>query len=165
MQSNEWLNRIKTACFVMWNYSPCISMKKLEKRYHLPSEQLQQWRDEWQSRWTNRRKDLNKFETFCTQTDLKVPDWLLKKHLPSQPHSQALNNSIKDLERWRDMKRNRPKCGAKRKYDGSPCQAPCFKREDGTVAKRCKLHGGASTGPKSAEGKAKALLNLKQNRQ
>ena len=29
---------------------------------------------------------------------------------------------------------------------------------------RCKLHGGMSTGPKTAEGKARALANLKQNR-
>ncbi len=28
---------------------------------------------------------------------------------------------------------------------------------------RCRMHGGWSTGPKTPEGKAKALLNLKQN--
>ena len=29
---------------------------------------------------------------------------------------------------------------------------------------RCRMHGGWSTGPKTPEGKAKALLNLKQNK-
>jgi hypothetical protein len=29
---------------------------------------------------------------------------------------------------------------------------------------RCRLHGGLSTGPKTEEGKERALANLKQNR-
>jgi hypothetical protein len=36
--------------------------------------------------------------------------------------------------------REAPRCGAKRKYDGRPCQAPAM--ENG----RCRLHGGKSTG-------------------
>lgn len=49
-------------------------------------------------------------------------------------------------------------CHAKTK-SGAPCQSrPC----PGNV--RCKWHGGMSTGPKSTEGKAKSLANLKQNR-
>lgn len=33
-----------------------------------------------------------------------------------------------------------PRCGARRKYDGQPCQAPAMKNG------RCYLHGGKSTG-------------------
>lgn len=50
-------------------------------------------------------------------------------------------------------------CGARRHRDGQPCQA---KSEPGK--RRCKWHGGCSTGPRTADGKAKALANLKQNR-
>ena len=50
-------------------------------------------------------------------------------------------------------------CGARRHRDGQPCRA---KSEPGKL--RCKWHGGRSTGPRSDEGKARALANLKQNR-
>ena len=47
-------------------------------------------------------------------------------------------------------------CGARRKYDGKPCQAKAL--ESG----RCKYHGGMSTGAKTIEGKRKAYANLRQ---
>ena len=50
-------------------------------------------------------------------------------------------------------------CGARRHRDGQPCQA---RSQPGK--RRCKWHGGCSTGPRTAEGKARALENLKQNR-
>jgi len=41
---------------------------------------------------------------------------------------------------------------------GTPCQAPAvWWMGNG----RCKLHGGLSTGPKTPEGKAQALANLR----
>ena len=46
-------------------------------------------------------------------------------------------------------------CGAKRKYDGNPCQAKAL------FNGRCKLHGGMSRGQTTIEGKRKALSNLK----
>lgn len=55
--------------------------------------------------------------------------------------------------------RRRVVCGAKRHRDGEPCRALC---EPGK--KRCRFHGGRSTGPKTVEGKAKALANLRQFR-
>lgn len=51
------------------------------------------------------------------------------------------------------------RCGARRKRDGQPCQARPLPGE-----RRCKYHGGLSTGPKTATGKARALANLKQFR-
>ena len=50
-------------------------------------------------------------------------------------------------------------CGARRHRDGQPCQA---KSEPGK--KRCRFHGGRSTGPRTPEGKARALANLRQYR-
>jgi hypothetical protein len=54
----------------------------------------------------------------------------------------------------------RVQCQAKRHRDGQPCQA---KSEPGK--RRCRFHGGRSTGPKTPEGKARALANLRQNRE
>lgn len=50
-------------------------------------------------------------------------------------------------------------CGAKRHRDGQPCQA---KSEPGK--RRCRFHGGRSTGPRTPEGRARALANLRQYR-
>ena len=50
-------------------------------------------------------------------------------------------------------------CGAKRRRDGEPCQGLSV---PGKL--RCKWHGGASTGPKTDEGRARSLANLRQNR-
>ena len=39
-----------------------------------------------------------------------------------------------------------PRCGAKRRSDGGPCQGPAMANG------RCRMHGGSSTGPRTAEG-------------
>ena len=49
------------------------------------------------------------------------------------------------------------RCGAKRKRDGQPCIAKPLANG------RCKFHGGMSTGPKTPEGRARALANLRPN--
>ncbi len=43
----------------------------------------------------------------------------------------------------------KPICGAHRKQNGGTCQAPALRNG------RCKLHGGKSTGPRTAEGRAR----------
>src|SRR5688500_9525528 len=48
------------------------------------------------------------------------------------------------------MARCAPRCGAKRKHDGCPCQQPSM------ALGRCRLHGGKSTGPRTAEGAERA---------
>lgn len=50
-------------------------------------------------------------------------------------------------------------CGAKRHRDGQPCQALS---EPGK--RRCRFHGGRSTGPRTPAGKARALANLRTGR-
>ena len=61
---------------------------------------------------------------------------------------------------------DRPRCGAKRKRDGKPCEAPVVwdVERDAPRNGRCRMHGGASTGPKTPEGRARALANLVQFR-
>ena len=46
-------------------------------------------------------------------------------------------------------------CGARRHRDGKPCVA---RAEPGK--KRCRFHGGRSTGPRTVEGKARVTANL-----
>lgn len=46
-------------------------------------------------------------------------------------------------------------CGAQGRRKGTPCQCKEIFRNG-----RCKWHGGASTGPKSAEGKNRSAHNL-----
>jgi len=52
---------------------------------------------------------------------------------------------------WHPAKRDRPKCGA-RTRKGAPCKAPSV-----AGGKRCRIHGGASTGPRTAEGLKRSL--------
>lgn len=52
----------------------------------------------------------------------------------------------------------RPPCGA-RTRSGRPCRLECLPGR-----KRCKWHGGYSTGPRTPEGKAKVAENLRRAR-
>lgn len=55
----------------------------------------------------------------------------------------------------RPKRADRPRCGATCR-DGHPCRAPAvwLPGEPAPRNGRCRLHGGLSTGPKTAEGKA-----------
>ena len=48
-------------------------------------------------------------------------------------------------------------CGARRRRDGQPCQGLSVPGK-----RRCKWHGGASTGPRTEEGRARSMTNLRQ---
>ena len=61
----------------------------------------------------------------------------------------------REAKRQRKMaKDNRMVCGARRRRDGQPCQALSVPGK-----RRCKWHGGCSTGPRTAEGKARVAEN------
>ena len=61
----------------------------------------------------------------------------------------------------REPRRERPRCGA-RTRSGAPCKAPCvWPRGALEPRKRCRLHGGLSTGPRTVEGLARSLANLR----
>jgi hypothetical protein len=50
-------------------------------------------------------------------------------------------------------------CGARRRRDGQPCEALSVPGKQ-----RCKWHGGMSTGPRTAEGKARVAAHLPRRR-
>ncbi|MCZ6770617.1 MAG: HGGxSTG domain-containing protein [Proteobacteria bacterium] len=62
-------------------------------------------------------------------------------------------------------KRFRPLCGARCRV-GTPCEAPAVWDSilDRPRNGRCRMHGGASTGPKTLVGRLRSLANLKQFR-
>ena len=53
----------------------------------------------------------------------------------------------------------RLKCQTINKQNKLPCKAKGYLTKKGTI--RCRLHGGFSSGPKTIQGKIKALRNLK----
>lgn len=57
---------------------------------------------------------------------------------------------------------NRPRCGAWARSRGRSCEAPVWRRDDGSLANRCRMHGGLSTGPKTPEGKARSAENWRR---
>jgi hypothetical protein len=73
-------------------------------------------------------------------------DRMLERIEAEKANSRRINRS----------KQSRQKCGAFARSTGKPCRMKALANG------RCRLHGGLSTGPKTNEGKAKALANLKQ---
>jgi len=69
---------------------------------------------------------------------------------------------LRELHRIHRPPRNqRPRCGA-RTRSGAPCRAPAW-WPSGLAAPRngrCRMHGGLSTGPRTAAGKARCAGNL-----
>ncbi len=63
-------------------------------------------------------------------------------------------------DRDKPAKLARVVCGATRHRDGQPCEALSVPGK-----RRCRFHGGASTGPRTAEGKAKVAANLRKRMQ
>lgn len=59
------------------------------------------------------------------------------------------------------VKSKRPFCGAKTRSGGG-CRARVVSREDGTLARRCRLHGGLSTGAKTRAGRAAIVASNKR---
>ena len=64
------------------------------------------------------------------------------------------NALVASFRLWKVPKRERPQCGA-RCRDGHACNSRVVVRSDGSFTRRCRLHGGKSTGPKTAEGRAR----------
>ena len=65
--------------------------------------------------------------------------------------------AVREVDAINDRARNAPtageRCGAKTRR-GTPCRCKAL------PSGRCKFHGGLSTGPKTAAGKAKSAANL-----
>jgi hypothetical protein len=86
--------------------------------------------------------------------DMNIVDKLMAEH---EAWRKRVRRRPAPPRRRRDM----PRCGAYARSTGQPCKAKALANG------RCKNHGGMSTGPRTPEGKARALANLKQfkNRQ
>lgn len=70
---------------------------------------------------------------------------------------EQANLSARFYREQQRMIRIEKRCGAKAKRTGKPCRMRPEPSKE-----RCKFHGGMSTGPKSLEGRIKALSKLKQ---
>ncbi|WP_420852591.1 HGGxSTG domain-containing protein [Salinisphaera shabanensis] len=85
----------------------------------------------------------------------------IKHAVRTRPYYLARQTALDArIERTRTLtKANRVACGAKRRSDGEPCEAPSVPGK-----RRCKWHGGCSTGPRTPEGKARVAENLNHRR-
>lgn len=84
--------------------------------------------------------------------------------------AEGLLHQLERMERGPRIPRSRlPRCGARTRA-GHPCRAPGYRRPADSAPRngRCRMHGGLSTGPRTAEGKtrcrAAALRNLEKAR-
>lgn len=66
--------------------------------------------------------------------------------------TERLLNFISDMQNVIDLADQTQRCGA-RTRSGEPCRAPGNGRGG-----RCRRHGGASTGPRTEDGKKRARL-------
>ena len=64
----------------------------------------------------------------------------------------------------RELKRERPVCGAKRRDGGTCCARVVWVAGEESPRRRCRLHGGLSTGPRTSAGAARARANLRRGR-
>jgi hypothetical protein len=77
---------------------------------------------------------------------------LITQHERDEQYRQLLANLSPEVARLL-APQMRAKCGA-RTRGGSPCRATVCARPDGNgAAKRCRLHGGRSTGPTTQAGR------------
>lgn len=88
-------------------------------------------------------------------TSVPLPELLHPSHARVRAYDSGRVDNHKITAR---LEKRVDKCGATRHRDGQRCEA---KPEPGK--RRCRFHGGRSTGPRTEAGKAKALANLRQN--
>ena len=81
---------------------------------------------------------------FCVEV---IEEWHYGRQTQFSVTARIVPHSIKP-------KSQRALCGAKCR-NGQTCRARPIKRADGRIAKRCRWHGGLSTGAKSVEGRAR----------
>lgn len=73
---------------------------------------------------------------------------------------RALENKLRTM---RMERKHRSLCGAKTRK-GTPCQAKVYWPSDEDVpSKRCRMHGGLSTGPTTEEGRKRLAKSAKEN--
>jgi len=94
---------------------------------------------------TERRK---LWQAYFARREARSEAWAKSGYTYPPPHPEPLRAELRDMS-----------CGAKTRA-GTPC-----KRKDLYNNGRCKLHGGMSTGPRTAAGKAISALNGRRPKQ
>jgi hypothetical protein len=72
-----------------------------------------------------------------------------RRDVRQQLKALAFNDLAEEQRRKSQDAKAKRRCGAFARSTGKPCQAPALANG------RCKLHGGLSTGPRTAEGRAR----------
>ena len=110
-----------------------------------------------------KRGDRYPLNTNSGVLDAIVIEWAeltgIKYRQIQQPTSPVRPTELSSPMRANDFGARRVTCGAARRRDGLPCQAKSVPGKQ-----RCRWHGGCSTGPRTADGKTRALANLRQYR-
>jgi len=86
-----------------------------------------------------------------------MPEMRVIAPLHARTKDLAALSARQAKRRWKMQRDNRVICGARRRRDGQPCEALSVPGK-----KRCKWHGGCSTGPRTPEGKARVTANLRK---
>jgi hypothetical protein len=99
----------------------------------------------------DRQREMNERAALLTDDDKRI---LFRKWATRANEAEAAGKYVPSFPRYL---RGLTCCAIKK--NGKPCRMTTLGANG-----RCKFHGGASTGPRSAEGRAKALENLKLGR-
>lgn len=86
-----------------------------------------------------------RWRTFCREHARVSAEWAARSYSHPPPQHPPFPDDLRGLA-----------CGAKTRT-GTPCKLTAIYKNG-----RCKFHGGLSTGPTTAEGKAKAAANGNQ---
>lgn len=85
----------------------------------------------------------------------------------ARKQARKAQKKVKERAAWKYQtpKWLRPQCGAKTRAGGKCRATPVWDKVNNRPRNgRCRMHGGLSTGPKTKEGKRRALENLRQCR-
>ncbi len=162
--------RLRGACFNLWLAGRFRDPDRLAARFGLDVEAVRQWRAAFSAQYAPVRAyvmvcDLRLLARLDARERLDLTRRVLaererRAERQRRLHPGRIRAGLAVLEGWARMKKNRPRCGARCRA-GHACRAPVVLRVDGTLAKRCRMHGGLSTGARSPEGQARALAALR----
>lgn len=155
--------RLRLACEALWLAGRFRDPVRLAARFGLDVEAVRQWREAFKAQYAPVRAHMKAFDLRLLG---RLPAWerceLTRRVLAERERRMQRERRLRPariraglavLEGWRT------RCGA-RCRDGHACRAPVVLRVDGTLARRCRMHGGLSTGARSPTGQARALAAL-----
>ena len=98
-------------------------------------------------------------ENPCRATEVRQPLQSIQDSVDQKVGSGMKRGRLKNGLPGADpiLMRQSPRCGARAKSTGKPCQREGMRRRDGSYG-RCYVHGGSSRGPQTPEGKERHRL-------